>query len=201
MYTYLALGDSYTCGTSVPPEQSFPMQLTSRLRASGISIADPKIVAANGWPTDELQQGIADEHIEDTFDLVTLLIGVNNQYDGVAEGHTLESYQFQLADLLQTAIRFARNQPEHVIVLSIPDWGAAPSAEGNDRNHISAEIDVYNAANKQESMRQGVQYIDITPISRQALHDPALIAGDGRHPSPVMYAMWVDLIIPNLTLK
>src|SRR5688500_6989550 len=140
MYTYLALGDSYTCGEAVPPEQSFPRQLAARLRGQGLDIADPRIIAVTGWTTDELQQGIKNEGVTGTFDLVTLLIGVNNQYRGEAKGFTLETYRTQFVDLLQTALHFAGNKPKHVIVISIPDWGVTPSADGHDRSRIAKEI-------------------------------------------------------------
>lgn len=200
MYRYLALGDSYTCGESVPANQAFPIQLATRLGQKGITMDKPKIVAVTGWTTDELLVGIAAENIQDTYDMVTLLIGVNNQYRGPEKGYTLDGYQTEFAKLLQTAIRFAGGQPEHVIVVSIPDWGVTPSGEGRDRALIANEIDAYNAANKIETRRKGARYADITGISRRAASDESFIATDGEHFSGPMYALWVDKILPLVSL-
>lgn len=200
MYHYLALGDSYTCGEAVPADQAFPRQLVAELRRRGTIISDPKIVAVTGWTTAELQAGIAAEDIQDTFDLVTLLIGVNNQYRGTRKGYTLDGYKKEFAELLQTAIRFAGGKPERVIVVSIPDWGVTPAGEGRDRMQVSAEIDEYNAVNKAETEAKGARYADITTISRQAAGDDSLIAIDGEHFSGPMYAMWVQKILPLVRL-
>lgn len=196
MYHYLALGDSYTCGESVPSEQAFPYQLVEQLRQKSVNIANPKIIAVTGWTTGELQAGITAEDIQDTFDVVTLLIGVNNQYRGSEKGYTLDDYKTEFAELLQTAIRFAGGQPDRVIVVSIPDWGVTPSGAGRDRAKIAAEIDEYNAANKAETERQAARYADITALSRQAASNDSLIAIDRLHFSGPMYAMWVQKILP-----
>jgi lysophospholipase L1-like esterase len=199
MHTYLALGDSYTCGEAVPTDQSFPSQLVVHLRAQGVEIAEPKVIAVTGWTTDELQQGIAGDMPTGTYDLVTLLIGVNNQYRGTTKGFTVGGYRKEFAELLQAAIRFARGKADHVIVVSIPDWGAMPFAEGQDRTKIGTDIDAYNAVNKEESARQGVQYVDITSLSRKAMDDPSLVASDGLHPSGIMYGQWVEALAPVAT--
>jgi lysophospholipase L1-like esterase len=192
MKTTLALGDSYTIGTSVEAVERWPVQVVAALRTQGVNIADPLIVAHDGWTTAELQAGIDAASPPAPFDLVTLLIGVNNQYRGCS----LEEYRQELAALLVQATVFAGGDPGRVVVLSIPDWGVTPFAEGRDRIKIAAEIDAFNAANLEEAQKIGAVYVDITPITRRAVADPALLASDGLHPSGAMYAQWVALILP-----
>jgi len=193
-FRYLALGDSYTVGEAVDASERFPVQLASSLRKRYINIADPHIIARTGWTTDELNSAIDKAIPQGTFDLVTLLIGVNNQY----RGRSAEEYRGQFKPLLQRAIGFAGGKPSHVIVISIPDWGVMPFAEGRDRKKIAKEIDVFNAINWEEAVRAGVQYADITPISREAGRYPELIASDGLHPSGVQYKSWVETIEPKV---
>jgi lysophospholipase L1-like esterase len=189
---FLALGDSYTIGESVNESQRWPVQLVGALRERGLNMADPDIIARTGWTTADLQRAIEQQYNGQTYDLVSLLIGVNDQYQGLSIG----DYRARFKDLLNFAITAAGGDPTHVIVVSIPDWGATPFAEGQDRVAIGAEIDAFNAVNREESLAAGVQYFDITPISRQAASDPSLVAGDGLHPSAEMYAKWVDFLVP-----
>lgn len=183
---YLALGDSYTIGESVAEAERFPVQLAREL-----GLSDPAIVAKTGWTTDELGHALDAVRLAGPFDLVTLLIGVNNQY----RGRDAEQYRGELAELLQRAIGFADGDAKKVVVVSIPDWGVTPFAEGRDRAKIAAEIDHYNAINREEAARAGARYVDITPVSRG--NDPALVAGDGLHPSGKQYGEWVKLIVPE----
>jgi lysophospholipase L1-like esterase len=185
--TFLALGDSYTIGESVAPADRFPNQL-----ARALKIKEPQIIAKTGWTTDELDTAITQAKPKSTFHLVTLLIGVNNQY----RGRSSAEYQKQFKALLKRAIGFAGGRPARVIVVSIPDWGVTPFAHGRDAKKIAAEIDRFNAINRQETIHAGAWYADITPISRRAAIDPALVAPDGLHPSARMYAQWVDVILP-----
>ncbi len=192
---FLALGDSYTIGEAVAPSERWPAQLVALLRAEGVAINDPLIIATTGWTTDELSAGIDQANPPRTYDLVSLLIGVNNQYRAQAAGE----YRTQFAALLQRAIGFAGGEPARVLVLSIPDWGVTPFAAqaGRDRAAIAAEIDAFNAINQEETINAGARYVDVTPISRAAVNDPALIAGDGLHPSGKMYAEWARLATPT----
>lgn len=183
---YLALGDSYTIGESVAPEDRFPNRL-----ARALGIGEPQIIARTGWTTDELNAAIDAANPRGTFDLVTLLIGVNNQY----RGRDAEQYRTEFAALLQRAIGFAGGDASNVIVVSIPDWGVTPFAEGRDRAAIATAIDRYNAINREEAARAGARYVDITAISRRG--DPSLVAGDGLHPSGAQYAEWVAAILPQ----
>jgi lysophospholipase L1-like esterase len=189
---FLALGDSYTIGESVAASERWPVQLARLLREQQIAMDDPTIIARTGWTTAELSVGIDRAKPQGVYDLVSLLIGVNNQYRGRSE----EEYRQEFVTLLQRAIGFADQRPGRVIVLSIPDWGVTPFAGGRDRAAIGAAIDRFNAINREETERAGAQYADVTPISREAVNDPALIARDGLHPSGKMYAEWARLAMP-----
>lgn len=191
--SYLALGDSYTIGESVAENQSFPFQFAALMKKQGYTITTPKIVAKTGWTTGELILGIDQAQISQTYDIVTLLIGVNNQY----RGDYIETYRDQFKILLQTAIRFAGGNKDHVFVLSIPDWGATPFGQQSGRGQqvIAQQIDAFNAVNKQETLALGVSYTDITGESRSSASRAGFIASDGLHPSGSMYGEWSDLLI------
>jgi lysophospholipase L1-like esterase len=193
---YLALGDSYTIGEAVAQEQSFPFQVAERLRAFGLDVDDPKIVAQTGWTTDELIKAIKDAGLSGKYDLVTLLIGVNNQY----RGHSSENYRVEFKELLQKALSFSDYRPENIYVISIPDWGVTPFAQksGRDITSISTEIDNFNSVNREEALKMGVTYVDITPDSKTASADLTLLAHDGLHPSVKMYARWAKKITREL---
>ncbi|MBL8017762.1 MAG: SGNH/GDSL hydrolase family protein [Ignavibacteria bacterium] len=191
-FKYLALGDSYTIGESVADDERFPAQLVKRLSAEGFDIGDPLIIAKTGWTTDELAAAINEKNVKDTFDIVTLLIGVNNQY----RGRSTEEYRGELKQLIETALRYAGGKKENVFIVSIPDWGVTPFAEGRDRKKIAEEIDLFNKVKKEESDNYGIRYYDITEISRDT--DPGLVAADGLHPSAKMYKMWVDKIYNDI---
>jgi lysophospholipase L1-like esterase len=189
---FLALGDSYTIGEGVAEQDRWPNQLAQRLRAGGVAMADPLIVARTGWTTDELAAGIAETPLEPPYDLVTLLIGVNNQY----RGRDLEEYRTQFGELLGQAIVYAGGEPGRVIVLSIPDWGNTDFGRGQDRPRITAEIDSFNEVNRAESEASGALYVDITPITRLPLEEGGMLAQDGLHPSGQMYGRWVTQLLP-----
>lgn len=191
---FLALGDSYTIGESVREDERWPVQLVAGLRAQEINIEDAQIIAQTGWTTDELAAAIAEANPQGPYDIVSLLIGVNNQYRGRSQAE----YRNQFIDLLNQAIAFADGDPAKVFVISIPDWGVTPFAARQDSEAIGAEIDAFNAINRAEAEKAGVVYIDITPISRRAPDEPELIAADGLHPSGKMYVEWVALIEPVL---
>ncbi len=192
-YRFLALGDSYTIGESVQESDRWPVQLAAALRRRNIAVDDPLIIARTGWTTDELNAGIDQAQPQGTFDLVTLLIGVNNQY----RGRSAEEYRTEFTNLLQRAIAFAGGDASRVVVVSIPDWGVMPFAEGRDREKIARAIDAFNAVNWEEAVRAKVHYVDVTPISREAGRRPELVADDGLHPSALQYRLWVDLMEPK----
>ena len=184
---FLALGDSYTIGESVAPADRWPNGLARALR-----IPEPQIIAKTGWTTDELSAAIDAADPKGPFDLVTMLIGVNNQY----RGRSADEYRQQFDALLKRAIGFAGGISRRVVVVSIPDWGVTPYAAGRDRAAIASEIERFNTIGRQETARAGARWVDITPISRRAASEPALIAADGLHPSAAMYGEWVKLIAP-----
>ncbi len=186
--SYLALGDSYTIGESVSEKERWPIQLVSALESDGFSFEKVQIIAKTGWTTDELMQGIASEKPDKSYDLVSLLIGVNNQYRGRSVGE----FKVQFTSLLDLAIDFAGGNKDHVFVVSIPDWGVTPFAADRDGKQIATEIDLYNAAKKDICGQYGILYFPITDISREAKSDPKLVAADGLHPSGKMYGRWVD---------
>lgn len=186
-FTFLALGDSYTIGEKVDSAARWPVQLVGTLRGAGLAVDDPRIIARTGWTTDELSAGIDKAGVTGTYSLVSLLIGVNNQY----RGRPLEEYRTQFRALLDRAIGYAGGDAARVIVLSIPDWGVMPFAEGRDRAKIAREIDQFNATARAEVDHSGAQWVDITPVSRQQHADWA--ASDGLHPSGAQYAAWAAM--------
>jgi lysophospholipase L1-like esterase len=193
-YSYLALGDSYTIGESVPVYENFPYQVVQMLRQKGKAFQAPEIVAKTGWTTDELSAGIDKTSFLPSYDIVSLLIGVNNQY----RGRPSDEYAVQFEALLKRAIAFAGGKPAHVFVISIPDWGATPFAADKDRAKIAEEINAFNAINLKISNQYKVHYINITPGSREAIADPSLVAKDKLHPSGNEYAKWADLLVSQI---
>jgi len=187
-YTYLALGDSYTVGQSVEPAASFPYQTIDILRHWGWHFSDPRIIAVTGWTTDELAQGILAASPLPNYDVVTLLIGVNDQY----RGYGLEHYREEFKSLLTQAVGFAGGQPDHVVVLSIPDWGVTPFGQGSNPKTIAREIDAFNEVNEQLARTYQVHYLNITPETRQMGSDASLVAPDGLHPSGREYVRWAQ---------
>ncbi len=188
----LALGDSYTIGEGVQPAERWPVQLAELLRKGGVFVNDPDITARTGWTTRDLLTGIEWNKQPGPYNLVTLLIGVNNQFRGRSE----DEYRAEFVSLLKKAVELADGKTPRVVVLSIPDWGATKFAEGQDRARIGAAIDRFNAINKEETKKAGAAYVDVTPISRTAEKDPTLLAADGLHPSGKMYAEWARLALP-----
>jgi len=185
-YTYLALGDSYTIGESVLLTESYPYQTVQILRDKGKNFHAPEIIAKTGWTTDELQTAINNYHFQPKYDFVTLLIGVNNQYRGKSSAE----YAKEFESLLKQAIKFAGNNTNHVFVISIPDWGVTPYANGRDSKKISKEIDEFNAIGEKTSKQYGVQYLEVTTGTREAATDESLLTSDKLHPSAKEYKRW-----------
>ena len=190
---YLALGDSYTIGESVAEVQRWPVQLMEAFKGRGYTCEAPEIIAVTGWRTDDLRNAIRAKNPHRGYDLVSLLIGVNNQY----QGRSVSEYEKEFDALLDIAIVHAQKEKFRVIVLSIPDYGYTPFGR-EKQDKISEQIDTFNAVNKRITLKKGVAYIDITDISRMGLKQPDLVADDGLHPSGKMYAMWVDRIMQQL---
>ena len=193
---FLALGDSYTIGESVPVKDRWPEQLVNRLEKRGVEVNKLQIIAQTGWRTDNLKDAINDWNLEPTFNMVSLLIGVNDQYQGV----DISKYPGNFRNLLETAVSLCGGNKEGVFVLSIPDYGYTPFGQSSQQQ-ISAEINEYNRINQEISAEIGVTYFDITPISREAISTPKYLAPDGLHPSGDMYAAWVDLMFDSAGFK
>ena len=191
---FLALGDSYTIGEGVAESQRWPRQLAQRLRADGVDLADPQIIATTGWTTDELSAGMDAATLVPPYDFVTLSIGVNNQY----RGRDLDNYRREFAALLQRAIALAGLRPQRVLVVSIPDWGVTAFGQGSGRDPavIARELDQFNAVNREEARRANVAWADVCAISRRAGATPAQLAEDGLHPSGVQYTAWLSQLLP-----
>jgi len=188
--TYLALGDSYTIGTGVARADTFPAQLSRAL--TEFDLTEPTIIAQNGWTTGDLIAGIEAARLEGPYDLVTVLIGVNNQF----QGRSLAEFRSEFGAILETAIYFTNDSPERVIVLSIPDYGVTPFANRFDRDLITSQIDRFNTAAQEISAEAGARFVNITPISQLALDDSSLLGDDSLHPSREMYALWVLEVFP-----
>ncbi len=191
---FLALGDSYTIGENVAESERWPVQLAKLIEQHGTNV-DLSIIARTGWTTTELWQGIQQASPQGTYELVSLLIGVNDEF----RGGNVEDYRQNFRFLLEKAVGYAGGDPKRVIVLSIPDWGVTPFAQNSPRDpaEIAAAIDAFNAVNKDEAQKADFRYVDVTPVSRGAAQDGTLIAGDGLHPSGKMYAAWVQLALPE----
>ena len=191
---FLALGDSYTIGEAVAEADRWPAQLASRLRAEGLGVASPRIVATTGWTTDELSAAMDAQPFDPPYDLVSLSIGVNNQY----RGRRAEEYRQEFSVLLERAIGLAGGRAQRVVVVSIPDWGATRfgAESGRDVAQIARELDAFNAINRDAARRRGVQWADVAPASRRAGATPAMLAEDGLHSSGAQYAQWLTAILP-----
>lgn len=187
-FKYLALGDSYTIGESVSEQDRWPNQLATRL-----NISNPKIIATTGWRTDDLAGAIKSANLKAEYDLVSLLIGVNNQY----QGKSAKQYEVEFEELLKTAIHLAKGKSKNVFVVSIPDYGFTPYGKPKQES-ITTQINEFNKINKRITARYKVTYFNITEISRRGLQEPELVAGDGLHPSGEMYMLWVDLMSSEL---
>jgi len=187
---FLALGDSYTIGEGVSQNDSWPFQLVVALRQNGLLIDDPMVIAKTGWTTGELKEAIARENPQGPFDLVTLLIGVNNQYRGLP----LDQFEREFRELLAYASSILGKRGQ-LVVLSIPDWSVTPFAEGRDRKMIANELEKFNSSAKMISLECNVRFVDITEISRRAADDLTLLANDRLHTSAEMYALWTRQLL------
>lgn len=190
---YLALGDSYTIGESVEERMRFPVQLANLMRTRGARVAPPVIIARTGWTTGELAAALSEADLEGPFDLVTLLVGVNDQYTG----RGVEEFRHELDKLLRSAIELAGGEPSRVIVISIPDWGTTPFASGRDRARIAEEIDQFNEVQRQVAESAGARWVDISDLSRKLSSHESMTASDGLHPSGMMYSEWARKILPH----
>ena len=185
-YTYLALGDSYTIGESVPLHESFPYQTVQLVRKAGYPFQAPEIIAKTGWTSTELAEHLLHTTLNESYDFVSLLIGVNNQYRGLP----LADFKTDFTFLLHKAIHLTANKADHVIVLSIPDWGQTPFAAGKDTATIRTEIDMFSQVCASIAKENRVHYINITGDTREVVHDKSLLAVDQLHYSGKAHALW-----------
>ena len=183
----LSLGDSYTIGQGVVEMDRWPNQLARALEADTEDTVEVRIVAQTGWTTSELDAGIDAADPQGPYDLVTLLIGVNNQFRGLDP----EEFRTEFRALLDRAFGFSTGP---VLVVSIPDWGTTPAGGGYDRAQVALEIDEFNAIAKSEADAAGAEWVYITPISRSDV--VGLVASDLLHPSALQYGLWVEEILP-----
>jgi lysophospholipase L1-like esterase len=197
LYTYLALGDSYTVGESIPFQKSFPYQVVQILRKNKSHFSAPEVIAKTGWTTDELIAAVNDYKFLDHYDFVTLLIGVNNQY----RGRRVEEFKLELETLIRLALDIANKKEEHVIVLSIPDYSVTPFGQKLDPEVISKEIDLYNSVTRALAAQYKVHYINITEAGKAAYSDETLVAADGLHPSEKEYSSWAVKVAEVITGK
>lgn len=193
--SYLALGDSYTIGQSVPHKERYPFQTVDLLTRAGYNMKSAEIIATSGWTTEDLMTAIKDRQLNTTYDLVSLLIGVNNQY----QRRSLTEYRAQFTYLLKRSIKLAGNRPTRVFVISIPDYSVTPFARNSDRNQIAHEIDMFNRENKRIAALYKVNYLNVTPESRKAATDKSLIAYDDLHFSGKEYSIWASMLAPMIT--
>lgn len=193
MKRFLALGDSYTIGEGVPAAERWPSQLVRTLRERGVSIADPELVAQTAWTTDELSDAIDGVNPRGPYDMVSLLIGVNDQY----RSRPVAGFAAEFTALVARAIAFAGGAPGRLLVLSIPDWGATPFAAGRDRTLIAREIEEYNQAARAIAGAAGARWADVTESSRAMLAEPHLVTADGLHPTGEMYRRWAEAAVPQ----
>lgn len=193
---FLALGDSYTIGESVAEEERWPELLAAALRARGVNIEKPKIIATTGWRTDQLKAAILASGTPDDYNLVSLLIGVNNQY----QKRTAEAYEPEFIELLDMAIKKAGGNKNNVFVVSIPDYGYTPFGQPKQKE-ISQGLDEFNEVNKEITLERGIAYFNITEISRDGLKKPELVAADKLHPSGAMYRLWVEEMLKGIRVR
>jgi lysophospholipase L1-like esterase len=195
-YNYLALGDSYTIGESVCTSCRFPMQLQDSIKKmlTDKEFLTTKIIAQTGWTTTNLKAAITSQNPSNNYDLVTLLIGVNNQY----QNKPFSLYEQEFPKLVNTAIQKAKGVKEHVIVVSIPDYAFTPFGNGNTT--ISSQIDGYNAFAENYCIQNNIQFVNITDITKMGLQQPNLVANDGLHPSELAYSKFVELMLPKVKL-
>ncbi len=195
--TFLALGDSYTIGESVDKEERWPVQLADSLRQRGYSVSPPDIIAETGWTTADLQEAIKEKNPQKSYDLVSLLIGVNNQYQNL----NFEQFEQEFEQLLSQAITFAKDGKEDVFVVSIPNYGATPFGQIRNPEQIRKELKQYNETAQSIAEEYEITFINITPISEKALDNPELTASDDLHPSGKMYQQWVSKMLPSILPK
>ncbi len=196
-YTYLALGDSYTIGESVPLHESFPYQAVQLLRKAGYHFQAPEIIAKTGWTSAELAAQLLHTKLNESYDFITLLVGVNNQYRGLS----IDEFKTDLAFLVLKAIHLSGERADQVILISIPDWGLTPYASKKDFKKIGEEIDAYNAICESVAKQFQTKFINITEDTRKAQNDLTLLADDHLHYSGKEHLIWAEKVAAMIKAK
>lgn len=191
-HKFLALGDSYTIGEGVDQEVSWPFQLRRALKQKKVELAPPVVLARTGWTTEELESAIEEADLQGPFDLVTLMVGVNDQY----RGYEVERFEIGFQRLLHQACGFSSRGAAGVLVLSIPDWGVTPFAMDRDLHKIAHEIDTFNRSAARRCESQQVTWVDVTSCSRAVGSQPHMLVADQLHPSRHQYEEWVEILWP-----
>jgi lysophospholipase L1-like esterase len=192
--SYLALGDSYTIGHNLTEEERFPYFVAQLLNKNGFTVTNLKYIAETGWSTFALQSAIADAEPLSSFDIVTLLIGVNDQYQGL----DIAGYRIRFTELLNKAVSIAKGNASHVFVLSIPDYSATPFVSEANKEKVRQGIDAFNAINKEVTLQRNISYTDITALSREAKNNPSLLAEDGLHYSADEHYRWAERLLESI---
>lgn len=187
----LALGDSYTVGTGVDDEGRWVTKLTERLRSAGDPVADPVVVAENGWTTGDLEAGIDDADPEGPFDLVTLLVGANNCF----QGESAAAFEPKFRDLLDRALGFATD-PSSTVVITVPDYTLTPVGGDNDPEEHAERLETYNEIVREAARARETRLVDVVPPSKRVRENPELIADDDLHPAPAQHELWLERIEP-----
>jgi lysophospholipase L1-like esterase len=191
---FLALGDSYTIGQNVQVNERFPAQTVQLLKTQGLNISEPNYIAVTGWTTINLLSAINQQKPAQDFNIVTLLIGVNDQYQRLDTA----GYTVRFEELLNKAIHHAGNRKANVFVVSMPDYSATPFVAPSSKARVSMEIDQFNAINKRITQQYNISYTDITPSTKEAANDASLVANDGLHPSGKEYRKWANMLAPKI---
>jgi len=189
--SWLALGDSYTIGQGVNTSERFPTQTLELLKSRSIKTAQLTYVATTGWTSSDLDKSMSQQNLA-YYDFVTVLIGVNDQFQGI----DTSTYSKNFKSILNRAIQSTRGESQHVLVLSIPDYSLTPEGKKLDTTKIKREIDLFNTLNKRVAKDFKCQYLDITVLGREAKSNPAWVAKDGLHPSAIAYKNWANRIYP-----
>jgi lysophospholipase L1-like esterase len=197
--TYLALGDSYTVGEAVPLENSWPHKLVYQLQSDGFDVQEPKIIAITGWRTDELIAAVKDQKkdLDKHYDIVSLLIGVNNQY----QKKNISKYKREFKKLIKIGLSKSKYGAEGVFIVSIPDYGVSDFAKEEKLEHVAKEVAKYNKVAAKIAMKYGITFYDITPVSKTTEGDQSMFAEDKLHPSAKQYQLWLDIFYEEVKAK
>ena len=188
-YSFIALGDSYTIGEGVNEDERWPNQFVDVAYENGVDFDQPMIIAETGWKTYDLLNAINQTNFSKKYDYISLLIGVNNQFNS----RPIDEFEEDLNKLMDEMKRIKKNDGS-IIIISIPDWGYTPFGESSDMSDISEQINLFNSSLRKFASTNDLKYVDVTEISRRGINEPDLITNDNLHPSGTMYLEWAKKI-------